>query len=344
MDFKNYLTATAQEIDKRLVAFLEQQIEESFKVSPRLKPLVTTFSAQSEGGKRLRGCLVRLGYELIESFNPEIYQASLAYEIVQTSLLSHDDIIDKSSIRRGKKTMYQSLGGDHYGTSQTIILGDIGFFLSFQLITNADFPVKRKLKALETFNDSLLKTAAGEMLDIEISLKGKEDFSKEDSLKISHLKTAHYTIIGPLQLGASLAGGKDRFLEVLEEFGKNLGIAFQIQDDILGIFGDEKTLGKSTLSDISEGKPTLLYLEALKRANQAQKEVLKDLYGKADITDRAAEKIRELFKDLGALDFANKKALEYVSKAKLVIPKISKDQKKQRLLEELADFLVKRDK
>jgi geranylgeranyl diphosphate synthase, type I len=343
-DFKDYLKQTASEINKFQEQFLTQEIEKAREFSPKTVHLVEEFSRACEGGKRLRGMLVKLGYELAGGDKTEeILKPALAFEILQTSFLAHDDIIDQSITRRGRPTLYQALGGDHYAISQTICLGDVGFFLAFQLVAQSDFPQEKKNKALVYFNQTMFKTAAGQMLDVEISEKQKE-FDEDDSLKISHYKTAHYTIIGPLQLGAILAGASDELLQKIEEFGKNLGIAFQIQDDILGMFGDERTLGKSVTSDAQEGKNTLLITYALKHTSAEQKQFLLDHYGKGKIDDTQFMKFKQIFQESGALDYTRTKALEYVNKAKQQIENLAQTKEQKALLEQLADYLIEREK
>ncbi len=344
MDFVNFLKDTAQKINSELAIYLEKETADSKKVSSKLAPLVQLFAKHTEGGKRLRGSLVKLGYQLVEpKENEEIYKPALAYEIVQTAILAHDDIIDKSLLRRGKPTLYQELGGDHYGVSQTMILGDIGFFLSFELISQSNFSDQSKIKAIQIFADTLLKTGAGEMLDIEIPHQMRET-NEAEVIQMAHLKTAHYTIIGPLQLGAVLAGADQELLNRIEVFGENLGIAFQLQDDILGIYGTESQTGKSITSDIEEGKITLLWSEAVKRANSGQIKLLKELYGKAGLTTKQADQVSQVIIATGALDFTKAKALRYVTEAKKDIPELTNDQQLQKMLFELADFLVERKK
>src|SRR5258708_9931267 len=133
MHFLPYLKDSAEKIDKSLKIYLEQEVRESKKVSEDIEPLVRLFAQSCEGGKRLRGSLVIIGYELVgSSYTAEILKPALAFEIFQTAILAHDDVIDKSDQRRGKQTIFKALGGDHYGLSQAICLGDIGFFLASQ--------------------------------------------------------------------------------------------------------------------------------------------------------------------------------------------------------------------
>lgn len=344
MEFKIYLKDKAEQTEIALSDIFKQWRAEAEKLNSNLLPLIDVSIKACAGGKRLRAALVILGYELAGGLdNQEIAKPAAAFEIFQTAILAHDDIIDKSPLRRGKPTMFMELGGDHYGISQSICLADIGFFQSMQLISGSDFPVDLKNKALQSFSKTMIETALGEVLDIELPRKNEEK-SEEDVITIAHLKTARYTITGPMQLGAILAGAKEPLLDNLKNFGDNLGIAYQIQDDILGVFGDEITLGKSITSDIEEGKNTLLIVHALKNANHQQREVLNKHYGKGIIGDKESETIRNIFKDTHALDYSRTKELEYVSSAKKVIPKITKDLEKQNLLNELADFLVERIK
>lgn len=349
MDFKSYLNEAALEIDQEMDRFFGIWSEEVESVSPSLVPLAKVFTENCGGGKRLRGALVKLGYEIgganlfhLEG-GKEVLKVAAAVEIFQTAILAHDDIIDQSPLRRGKSTIYRQLGGDHYGISQTIVLADVGFFLSVRLIGQTDFPAEYKNKATNVFAQTVINTGLGEILDVELPhLKGER--IEKDVVTIHKLKTSYYTIIDPLQLGAILAGASDNTLKAIGEFGEALGVAFQLQDDILGVFGDEKTLGKSVTSDIKEGKNTLLIIEALKMANEDQKKVLDRYYGKGNVGDTGLQEVRKVFIDTGALDKSRKEALKYVATAKKVIPQITEDLKKAELLSQMADFLIERDK
>ena len=334
MNFKDYLKSTALEIDQEIDNFFQIWIKEVKKISPTLVPLAKVLQENCKGGKRMRGALVKLGYELSKGKSKkDILKVSAAVEIFQTAILAHDDIIDQSPLRRGRPTIYQALGGDHYGVSQTICLGDIGFFLAVRLISESNFPPDQKNQAIQAFAQTVINTGLGEMLDVGAG---------EEVLTIHRLKTSYYTIINPLQLGVILSGSSTLSkLRGVEIFGENLGLAFQIQDDILGVFGDEKILGKSVTSDIEEGKNTLLITEALKRATQEQKKILDKYYGKK-VDKKGLEEVKKVFMDTGSLDYSNQQALEYVTKAKKAIPKITNDSKYQKLLSELADFCIER--
>jgi geranylgeranyl diphosphate synthase, type I len=365
MEFLKYLKNAASEIEKELEVFFKIWRQNAEKINSMLLPLIDASIEACKGGKRIRGALVKLGYELAQpvilsgsegSQDPagdssalpqndkrEVLKASAAYEIFQTAILAHDDIIDKSELRRARPTIFKKLGGDHYATSQTICLGDIGFFQAIEIISGTNFNEKAKNEAIKSFSQTMTETALGQMLDIEIPSKNLPRKEK-DALTIFHLKTARYTITGPLLLGAILGEGKPELLEKIKEFGDNLGIAFQIQDDILGVFGTEKELGKSVSSDIEEGKQTLLITKALEVASPQQKQILTDLYGKPEAIFKEVEEIRKIFKDTGALDYSRSLALEYVDKAKKVISELTSNPGLEKILNQMAVFLVERKK
>ena len=344
MDFKTYLTELPPKIDAVVQDCLSDWFKDASSINSDLDSVLKELINASEGGKRLRGALIILGYELAgNEYNEEILKASAAIEIFQTAILAHDDIIDQSPLRRGKPTIYKALGMDHYAISQTICLGDMGFFLGVRLIAESNFKAENKNKALAVFSKMVLNTGLGEMLDVELPRLEKSK-TEQAVLTIHKLKTAYYTIIYPLIIGGILGGASPKLLQSFEDFGNDLGIAFQIQDDILGVFGDEKELGKSVTSDIVEGKNTLLITEAVKRGNQEQIKYLDQYYGNGEVGAEELSKIREIFVDTGSLEYSKQKALEYVNRAKKLIPEITDDKGYQNLLSEMADFLIFRSK
>jgi len=271
MDFREYLDKSAKEIEGEVEKILSQWLKEVEKTDKKLTPLAKAFIKACKGGKRIRGTLVKLGYELATAhlrgesevkasahLGGEVIKIAAAYEIMHAAILAHDDIIDQSPIRRNHPSLYQALGGNHYGISQTISLGDLGFFLSINIISESKFPEKVKSRALNYFSKVMMETALGEMLELEDG----------DVLTTAKLKTARYTISGPLIMGIILGGGNGKIIRQLEEFGENLGIAYQIKDDILdkdgyykaGLVGAKKEAEKyknkamKILPSITKGK------------------------------------------------------------------------------------------
>lgn len=302
------------------------------------------FLGASEGGKRIRAILVKLGYELYEGKDVDsIVAPSISFEIIQTGLLIHDDIIDKSPIRRNKPSVYMELGGDHQAISKAICLGDLAYPLSNMLISKSNFNEKYKIKAVEVFNNSVFNTIIGQMQDIDFGENSEQ--SEKEVLSMNVHKTAYYTIIGPLQVGAILAGANEETLKILDEFGRMAGIMFQIQDDVLGIFGDEKTIGKSVTSDIKEGKSTILSTYTYSKMDELKKHKFNEIYGSnAEITMAEVEYIREIMLETGSLDYAKEKMEYYYNKAKSIIPEITKNEEKIELLTDFLNYLIKREK
>lgn len=347
MDFKKYLSVSANNLDQEIEKILTDFLHQVEKINLKLVPFALGLISSCKGGKRIRGVLVKLGYEIASSLtsfaprNDEVIRVGAAYEILHAAILIHDDIIDQSQLRRGKPTLYQALGGNHYGVSQALAVGDVGLYLPIKLIADSNFLGEYKNKALSHFAQTIINTGWGEVLDVEIPHLGGNRV-ETDVLAIHSLKTAQYTVSGPLILGAILAGADEELLGMLGMLGENLGIAFQIQDDILGVFGEEEELGKSVTSDIEEGKNTLLITEALKRANPKQRQILDKYYGRG--SRGGLEEVRKVFGETGSLDYSHQFGLKYVTQAKKIIPQVTKDSNMRKLLQDLADYLVERSK
>lgn len=347
MEFQAFRKSVTLQIEKQLKKLLRDWRSELGKIDTKLLPLVDKFIAGCQGGKMIRGILVVLGNEIGKQATDhrpqvterEIYKIAASFEIFHNAILVHDDVIDQSPKRRGQSSLYQAIGSGHYGISQAISLGDAGFFLATKIISESNFPAKEKNEALGWFAKTMLDTAAGEMLDI----------AKGDVFSIMKLKTARYSVSGPLILGATLGGwgstssGKAG-LRGIKEFGENLGVAFQIQDDILGVFGSEKITGKSTASDIEEGKNTLLLKYALKRADSKQKGILKKFYGRGKIQDQEVKALKQVFQKTKALDYAKNEANKYKDMAMKLLPRLTKDRRLSKILMQLAEWLVERNK
>lgn len=322
----------------------KREYQHAAKVDPVAATLVKSFEDFLEGGKKLRGAILMLGYEMFGGKDrKQALLASLAVEITQSALLIHDDIMDQDSLRRGKPTMhklYEKMFGKHYGESMGIIVGDEGFFLASSLLTSLDFPAAIVVKANALYNKILREVGLGQALDI--SYVKQKKMGEEWVFRIHHYKTAGYTIFGPLAIGAILAGAGETEISLLEEFGTQVGVAFQIHDDELGMFSTEEQLGKPSDSDLREGKLTLLMVKAFEKAKREDLKILKKSYGNKNLTEKDIEKVRRIIKKTGALEYSQEKCQELVAEGKKVIPKITKDRYYQQLLSELADLVIER--
>ncbi|HSA83960.1 MAG TPA: polyprenyl synthetase family protein [Patescibacteria group bacterium] len=343
MNFTDYLLSKKKNIHDEVELALTTWKKKTDRQSSHLKRLTKLLVNSNKEGKHIRGALVCLGYELVSQQQmKDLYKVSAGYEIMHTALLIHDDIMDKSATRRGRPTLYRALGGNHYGMSQAISLGDAGFFLAIDMLNRSRIPEKRKATVLSFFFEIILQTINGQMLDIALAHK-LAAFSEKDVLKIAQYKTAYYTLVGPLVIGALLAGAGKRSIERLTSFGEHLGIAFQLQDDLLGIFGDENILGKSTSSDIEEGKNTLLFINAFMNATDEQKTFLMNTYGNGTISKKQQQTIQDIFLATGARDLVTQKILHHAKKAEGMITSITKKREQQQLLETFIAFLTSRN-
>ena len=227
--------------------------------------------------------------------------------------------------------------------SQAICLGDVGFFLAMDLLTKLNIEKEKMMQMLSYFAKIVQQTITGQMLDMHFS-QNLLSVSERDVIQIAKFKTGYYTIVAPFVMGALLAGAKKKLLYNLSLFGEQLGIAFQIKDDILGIVGDEQLLGKSVKSDIEEGKNTLLFIYAQKVTSTQQKQFLINHYGKGKISNDVFIKMKKIFVESGALLKAEKKFLNHANNARKIIPLLTKDTIKRKLLNDLVNFLIQRDR
>ncbi len=341
-DFKTYLKSASKEIEKELTAYSHQWNKKIETFFPGLEHLNKQFTNSFFGGKMLRGTLVKLGYDLVQPRPTNaVFKPAAAFEVLHTALLIHDDIIDQSLTRRGKPSIHIHTD-KHYGISQAICLGDLGITSAGKLLSESNFPMERIIRAQTYFLEIINQTILGEMLDVAST--HAHNRTEKQILTIQQMKTANYTIVGPLSLGAILGGATDELLETIKLFGEPLGIAYQIQDDILGIFGEEKTIGKSTTSDIEENKSTLLIMYALKHATKQQQTILKRYYGQEKITLKQHEMIKKVFLQSGALTYSQKMLNTLTNQAKVLIPQVTKNKTNQKFLNELTDLLIHRKK
>ena len=285
-----------------------------------LEEALQQFVSSNKGGKYLRACLIALGYQSFGEDDDKYIPLGCALELFQTSILIHDDIIDKADKRRGMDTIplkYQKIYSDaikenesftdkrkDLGTSMALCLGDMGFYLALQVIAKNYKDNENLGKVLEYYNSVAIKTCEGEMVDVVLpfyeEFYGTSDDLENHVMEIYKLKTAWYSVVGPYCLGAILGGADEEKINKLEDALLGLGIAFQIKDDLIGIYGDEKYIGKSVTSDVSEFKQTILYAYVI---NTSYKDELLKYYGK-DIKVSEMDKVKKIFDESGAHEYA----------------------------------------
>ncbi|PIR73608.1 MAG: polyprenyl synthetase family protein [Candidatus Moranbacteria bacterium CG10_big_fil_rev_8_21_14_0_10_35_21] len=354
MDVKKELADFKKKIDKEIEDYFDATIKEVAKID-----LITTDSLRYvkkiilAGGKRLRPAFMFYGYLAAGGKEKEkILKTAVSIELIHMFLLIHDDIIDRDGKRHGMETVnlhYEKIGKklfpknsvDHFGNSMAIIIGDMVGALGNQIIFNSSFDSKIILKALYKLQNIVSLTVVGQTKDIYIEYRQKA--SEEEILKMYEYKTARYTVEGPLHLGAILGGTDENFLKNLSLFAVPIGIAFQIQDDILGIFGSEKKIGKEVGSDIKGGKETLLVEKAKEKGTPAQKKILEALLGSKNIKSADIEKFRSIILETGALEYAQKLSRDLIAQGKDSLEKMEFNSEAKEFLLGLADYMAERE-
>jgi geranylgeranyl diphosphate synthase type I len=277
-------------------------------------------------GKHIRPFLFSLGHRLgpNQLSDTDKRLASGSIEVLHNAFLIHDDIVDNSDLRRGEDTVHVAYAkraedagypglASEYGKSLALNIGDVGQALAQDFIFATSAPPDLQLKAIRLLNLHLQNTVVGQLLDLEYT--ALKDLTEAQVLQIQTYKTAFYTFVLPLCMGCVLAGGEPRMIAVLEEYGKAVGIAFQIQDDYLGLFGDEKKVGKPVTSDITEGKKTLLMVNAYAKASPADRRFMKLVHANPNASVGDLEKLRQIVRSSGALAASDKMASDCVERA-----------------------------
>lgn len=358
MDLQSYL----QDYNYRASQYLEnywhlqKQSVDTFAVNKeaidRLKQLITLFDEYMDGGKKIRGALVQLGFECGGGNKFDVLPFSLGMEVLHSFMLMHDDVMDRDDIRRNKPTVHNTYGklgrelghndSVHFGNSMAIVLGDLGCFWGAAMLSDSKLPAEKTVKGMQYLWNFLLNTGYGQALDMWNELADTID---ESLLMQVHLnKTAYYTIAGPLQYGGILAGADQKQLMAMESYGKAVGVAFQLRDDELGLYGEAEKLGKPLGSDIKAGKNTLLKIKALELSSEEDQKFLRYAYGNPVITDEIIDRVREITKVSGALDYSEMRCSELIKEGKQFIEAITDDVDKRRILGELADYIYSRGK
>ena len=304
-----------------------------------VKDAMSKFVFMNSNGKYLRALLIALGYFIATKNDDNSYlPLAAAYETFQTAILVHDDVIDNAEIRRGKKTIHKKYFEkfDKYdlkdssfeekknntGNSIGICVGDIGFYISNNMIVESYMEHPNLAKVLKCYNDIVINTGKGELIDVVLPFNeqyySKNKCLEKDIMEIYNLKTSWYTIVGPCSLGMILGGNSERVIESITKALSPLGIAFQIKDDILGIYGNAKNIGKSNTSDITEYKQTILYSYTVN--NTEYKEELKKYYGKS-LSEKEFNKVREIFEVSGAKKYAYTNMNELFEESKKLVMK-----------------------
>ncbi len=283
------------------------------------------------GGKRIRPVCVLMGNELFADISADAYQAATAIELFHNFSLIHDDIMDKAPMRRGMETVHHK-----YGESTALLAGDVMLVRSYEYLNKINSHHLQKV--MQLFNQTAAGVCEGQQLDMDFekrSTVGLEEYVNMITLKTSVLLAAS------LQMGALLGGASENNQHHLYEFGKNLGIAFQVQDDYLDVFGDPEKFGKQVGGDILANKKTFLLIHALETALPDQLAALEQLIA-GNAPDKVAQ-VTQIFKDCKVDDWAQALKNKYLQTALQHLEDTAVVAVRKQPLQELAAYLIQRE-
>lgn len=330
---ENLVEYVVKIVNNRLLEFFEELDEEVLREAQKARDLVTASKDYTlRGGKRLRAVLALIGYWSKEWGGGDvnaITDVMAAIELLQSYLLIHDDVMDKDELRRGGPTVHVMFqrkciennwrNCEHYGVSQAIVAGDMVEASAIGLLASGRLKPEVIRELVSAYSKGLRKVAYGQYLDVMYSQLSIREVSEEDIMLIYKFKTSSYTVELPLHLG-SIASSRhnNRLLSELSSYAMPAGIAFQIRDDIIGLYGDPGITGKPAGSDVKSKKKTLLIAKAYELAKHEDKKTLELVYdnlSEAEITNEHVEEVRRIVKESGALDYAEESINNHVQSA-----------------------------
>ena len=291
----------------------------------------------SQGGKRVRPNLVLLSAEMFGEKAENAFHVATAFEMLHNFTLIHDDIMDDAPIRRGKPTVYKRWNGNI-----AILAGDALAIMAMQELLKVPTDDATIIKISELFAQTSLEICEGQQYDLDF--ESEENVGIEDYIKMIRLKTA-VMLAGCLKSSAILAHASEQDQQAIYDFGINIGLAFQLQDDILDLYSDVEVFGKARGGDIRENKKTYLYLVALRDADEDQRKQLLHYFSSTHFDfDEKLNAVKAVYESLSVKEKTEFVINQYVDKAKELLKSISVEEEKKQLLYQLADRLAHREK
>ncbi|NJB71701.1 geranylgeranyl diphosphate synthase type II [Saonia flava] len=285
------------------------------------------------GGKRLRPVLTLMTTEIFGTNYKKALDAAAAVEIFHNFSLVHDDIMDAAPLRRGKKTVHKK-----WDVNTGILSGDAMLITAYQFFETYEDAIFKDLAKI--FSTTALQVCEGQQYDIDF--ESRDLVTIPEYLKMIEYKTA-VLVAGAMKMGAIIAKAPKESQNVIYEFGKNLGIAFQLQDDYLDAFGDPKTFGKQVGGDIIENKKTFLFIKAMEMATTEQCQELGHLFSiQPNDSEPKVTTVKQIFKESGAAELARKEIENYTNKAFSILDSISIDLDKKQILLDFGKGLMNR--
>ena len=340
-------------VERALVTFLARQRMLLADIDPALEPVATAIETfVLHGGKRLRPAFAYWGYRGAGGHDcDEVIAAAAALELVQASALIHDDVMDRSDIRRGEPSVHRRFASMHaghqwlgdaeiFGTGSAILLGDLCLAWSDELLHGSGLDIAALLRARPVFDLMRTEVIAGQYLDVHAQATG--DTSADRATTVARYKSAKYTVERPLLLGAALADAPDEIRAVYSAYGLPLGEAFQLRDDVLGVFGDPALTGKPAGDDLREGKRTYLVAAALEAADPKTAAVLRERLGDRCLDEEGVELLRSIIVRTGALERTERRIDDLTNAALRALDQANLTNGAEKVLADLALAAVQR--
>ena len=341
-------------VDKALAGFLAEQRSRLTGIDPALGDLAEAIEAfVLRGGKRLRPAFAYWGYRGAGGPDGDAIVAAVSsLELVQASALMHDDLIDRSDTRRGEPSVHRRFEVKHtvrgwrgsptaFGDSAAVLLGDLAMVWSDELLHTSGIESGGLARARPVFDEMRTELTVGQYLDVLAQATG--DTSVEQAGKIARYKAAKYTVERPLLLGAALAGAPDRVAAAYSAYGLPLGEAFQMRDDVLGVFGDPAQTGKPAGDDLREGKRTFLVAVSLTGLDGAGRAALEKGLGDPGLDDDGVRRLRGLIQESGALARTEERIAVLTDAALGALEHADIDAETRAVLHDLAEAATRRE-
>jgi len=327
MDHQQRTNDIIKDVDRSLLRYVERGKHEKLIKAMRHYP--------EAGGKRMRPVMAILAAEAVGKRGKEALPFGCALEIIHNFTLVHDDVIDKDPVRRGRPAVHIA-----FDEPTAIIAGDALFAIAFDVLATTDIDGERLRRLLHTVSDTVFLVAEGQQIDVDN--EDRPTVSREEYLDMVEKKTA-VLFACAAEGGAIIGHGSEKQITDMKEYARLLGIGFQIWDDVLGIKGDAKKVGKPVGSDIRNGKRTLIVVDALERLEKdKRRHVLTDALGNAKASDEQVKAAVQLLEDIGSIEHARQFALDYAKRAKDLLSCL-KDSEEKEMLREMVDYAVGRE-
>jgi geranylgeranyl diphosphate synthase, type I len=318
-----------RDVEAALRAFISTRRPELESVGDDVTPLLSALEALLAGGKRLRPAFCYWGWRGAGGEeSPELITAAASLELLQAGALIHDDVLDASDTRRGQPATHRRFERLHaesgwhgsaaaFGTASAILLGDLCLVWADQMYQSSGLPAATLARGREPYDVMRTEVMCGQYLDVLQQARGTG--SVDSALRVVRYKSAKYTIERPLHIGAALAGAPPGVAAAYTAYGLPLGIAFQLRDDVLGVYGDPAETGKPAGDDLREGKRTVLVAMAMERATPGQSRLLRDRLGDPELDTGDVAELRAAITDCGALDACEAMIQRYADEARAAL-------------------------